>query len=162
MFKRGAKKNPAPVPDAGESTRFNSTQMDDGSVRNEIIQVVWKDILKSRGIPLDLVACEIDAHQVNAGDGEVQIRLVVMRWSEKVLRYSFALQQELLVGIDDFEPGVDHSHYVFFWTYSKDCGCPHLSIPAQVMWDVRAKPAASAEASSVVDARGNIRLPMDS
>ena len=133
------KRNPIqpqnPTLETSISTRLNSTQQV-GGVQDDVIGVVLKDLLRMHGVPANWLTFEVNYLARGPGLAEVQIQLLIMRWSEQLLRYSAALQDQLLTGLDRFEPHVDHSKYVVVWRFSKECDLPFSAIPAQVKWHV--------------------------
>ena len=82
-----------------------------------------------------------------------------MKWNEQLLRYAPALQQELLIGLDRFDPSVDHSKYIVSWRFSPDCGCPFTRMPDQKSWFQGAVPQANEELVPVLDRRHTRRPP---
>jgi hypothetical protein len=78
----------------------------------------------------------------------------VMKWNESLMRYALALQQQLLSGLDRFDPSVDHSKYVISWRFAPDCGCPFSVMPNPKVWLQKAPPPQVAEeAPSILDRR---------
>jgi hypothetical protein len=135
FLKRSPTEPRNPTLEASMSTKLNSTQQV-GGVQEEVIGVVLKDLLRMHGVPANWLTFEINYLARGPGLAEVQIQLLIMRWSEQLLRYAAALQDQLLTGLDQFEPHVDHSHYVVVWRFSKDCDLPFSTIPVNVKWHV--------------------------
>lgn len=133
-----------------------STQSD---IRRELIRVVLKDTLRLHGIPFDLLACEIIIITRAPGDEQLHIQLVVMKWNKQLLRFACALQHQLLLGLDRFDPSVDHSKYVFSWRFSPDCGCPFIFMPDPKSWLPNVTPQVEEAAVSVLDRRRSRRPP---
>jgi hypothetical protein len=125
-----------------------------------LIRVVLKDTLRLHGIPFDWLACEVIIAQ-GLNEEELRIQLVVMKWKEQLLRYAPALQQQLLLGLDRFDPSVDHSKYILSWRFSPDCGCPFTRLPAPNFWRKDTVAQAQEEPASVLDRR-HIRRPANS
>lgn len=112
---------------------LNSTQQQ-GNLRRELIRVVLKDTLRLQGIPLAWLACEVIIIARAPGEDELHIQLIILKWNERLLRYAPALQQQLLLGMDRFDPAVDHSKYIVSWRFSTDCTCPFTKMPDPVDW----------------------------
>ena len=131
-------------------------------IKRELIRVVLKDTLRQHGIPLDWLACEIIIIRRGPVAEELHIQLVVMKWNETLMRYAMALQQQLLGGLDRFDPTVDHSKYVVSWRFAPDCGCPFTVMPSPKVWLQKAPPPAvpAEEAPSILDRR-KTRRPKD-
>jgi hypothetical protein len=133
------------------SSAPNSTQQRN-NLRRELIRVVLKDTLRLHGIPFDWLACEVIIAQ-GLNEEELRIQLVVLKWKEQLLRYAPALQQQLLLGLDRFDPSVDHSKYIISWRFSPDCGCPFTRLPAPNFWRKNTVAQVQEESVSVLDRR---------
>ncbi|MHB8950669.1 MAG: hypothetical protein ACYC4S_16665 [Rhodoferax sp.] len=143
----------APVSDVSDS----SSQHND--VRRELIRVVLKDTLRLHGVPFGLLACEVIIVARAPGEDELHIQLVMMKWNEQLLRYASALQQQLRLGLDHFDPSIDHSKYIFSWRLSPDCGCPFPSMPDSKSWRQNTTQQVEEAPVSVLDRRHTRRLP---
>jgi hypothetical protein len=155
MFDFLRKKSPKTEPPpsvAPVSSTANSSQ-EHNNVRRELIRVVLKDTLRLHGIPFGWLACEVISIARAPGDEDLHIQLVIVKWNEKLLRYAPTLQQQLLLGLDRFDPSVDHSKYIVSWRFSPDCGCPFVTMPDPKVWLQGALPAANEEPVSVLDRR---------
>ncbi|MDO8262069.1 MAG: hypothetical protein Q7T21_02480 [Gallionella sp.] len=128
-------------------------------VRRELIRVVLKDTLRHHGIPFGWLACEVIIIARTPGEEELNIQLVVMKWNELLLRYAPALQQQLLLGLDRFDPLVDHSKYIVSWRFSPDCGCPFAVMPEKSAWLQSVSPQAEEEPLPILDRRHKRRPP---
>jgi hypothetical protein len=144
----------APSSVAGSSTLQRS------NIRRELIRVVLKDTLRLHGIPFDWLACEVIIIPIAHGEEELRIQIVVLKWKEHLLRYAPALQQQLLLGLDRFDPSVDHSKYIVSWRFSPDCGYPFSRMPDPKFWLKSTAPPAFEEPESVLDRRHTRRLPV--
>ena len=121
--------------DEVEPTQFYSTQRQNQSTE-DLAKLVLSEVMRKNGIPRDWLFVESFEVEHRPGLKETHLQLVIERWSEPLLRYSTALQKQLLAGLDHFEPGVAHSKYVFSWRFSKDCAVPYASIPEGISWHV--------------------------
>ncbi|MBA3059251.1 MAG: hypothetical protein KJ614_02860 [Gammaproteobacteria bacterium] len=128
-------------------------------VRRELIRVVLKDTLRLHGVPFGLLACEVIIVARAPGEEELHIQLVMMKWNEQLLRYASALQQQLRLGLDRFDPSIDHSRYIFSWRLSPDCGCPFPFMPDPKSWRQSAMPQVEQAPVSVLDRRHTRRVP---
>lgn len=129
------------------------------NIKRELIRVVLKDTLRQQGIPYDWLACEIIIIPRGPNDEELHIQLVVMKWNELLMRYATALQQQLLHGLDRFDPAVDHSTYLISWRFAPDCGCPFTVMPPPMFWAHTETPAAVEAAPDLLDRRHERRPP---
>lgn len=128
--------------------------------RQELVRVVLKDILRRRGIPHDWLSCEVLAVSRDTHHDELHIQLMLLKWSELFLRYAFALEHQLRLGLDRFEPSVDHSGYIISWRFASDSGCPFTVMPPPMIWEHDAAPAEAPVAPpSVLDRRKSVRPP---
>jgi hypothetical protein len=127
------------------------------NIKRELIRVVLKDTLRQQAIPYDWLACEIIIIPRGPDDEELHIQLVVMKWNELLMRYAMALQQQLLRGLDRFDPSVDHSKYIISWRFAPECGCPFTVMPPPLLWSHTEPPAPADEAPSVLDRRHEVR-----
>ena len=103
-------------------------------MQRDLIRVVLKDTLTLHGIPLGWLGCDAFNIVRSNGEDELHIQLIVLRWSEKLFRYGPALQQQLLLGLDRFDPSADYSRYVVSWRISATCGNPFIQMPDPKYW----------------------------
>ncbi len=127
-------------------------------VRRELFRVVLKDTLRLHGVPFGLLACEVIIVARAPGKDELHIQLVMMKWNEQLLRYASALQQQLRLGLDRFDPSIDHSRYIFSWRLSPDSGCPFPFMPDPKSWRQSATAQVEPAPISALDRRHTRRL----
>ena len=143
---------PAPAP-APSTTGPHSTRPHT-DIQRELIRVVLKDTLRRNGIPFEWLSCEVVTITHGPNSEELHIQLMLMQWHELFLRYAPALEQQLLRGLDRFDPAVDHSKYTISWRFSPECGCPFRVMPPAVVWSHSEQPeSAEDEQPSVLDRR---------
>lgn len=131
-------------------------------VRRDLIRVVLKETLRLHGIPVGWIGCEVIIVARAPREEQLHIQLVLIRWDEQLLRYAAALQQQLLLGLDRFDPSVDHSKYIFSWRFAPDCGCPFPLMPDPTSWRQNALPQVEEAPVSVLDRRRSRRPPKPS
>ncbi|WP_296446865.1 hypothetical protein [Rhodoferax sp. UBA5149] len=158
-FLKSKRKKTEPPPSVAPVSVTPTGAQQHNNVRRELIRVVLKDTLRLHGIPLDWIACEVISITRPPSEEELHIQLVVMKWNEQLLRYASALQHQLLLGLDRFDPTVDHSKYVVSWRFSPDCGCPFPHLPEPKFWRKSALPQADEEPVSILDRRHSRRPP---
>jgi hypothetical protein len=112
---------------------FESTQHD-GLNTLELSHLVLLDMVRRNGIPKDWLQVECVNVTCRPGLKQTHLQLVMQRWSDRLLHYNAALQQQFLAGLDYFEPGVDHSNYVISWRFSNSCVMPMAQIPEGLAW----------------------------
>ena len=140
IFGFGRAKNGAqqgkPLHEPSTTTRQHS------DIQRELVRVVLKETLTAHGIPGNWLTCEVTALTGRARGDDILVRLIVLTWHEPLLKFLPALQQQLIQGLDRFEPSIDHSKYVVSWQFAPDCGCPHRQMPDAKTWGLDSKPAA--------------------
>src|SRR5450830_1392619 len=156
--KRPANDNQASIaPDSALPNTASQNQ----TIRRELIRVVLKDTLRLHGIPFGWLACEVIVITRSASEEHLHIQLVVIKWSEQLLRFAPALQQQLLLGLDRFEPAIAHSSYIVSWRFSPECDCPFTNMPDPNAWLGNTKIQATEEPMSVLDRRKTKRPPQN-
>ena len=103
-------------------------------VQRELVRVVLKDTLRKKGIPAGWIGCEVTGISHRNMDDELFVHLIVMQGNEALLLHAPALQQDLMQGLDRFEPNVDHSNDVVSWLFSPDCGFKRATLPPPTFW----------------------------
>ena len=104
------------------------------NVQKELVRVVLKDTLRMHGIPAGWIGCEVSVSPDKSGGEDLFVQLIITKWNEALLRFAPALQQQLVLGLDRFDPAVDHSGYVVCWRFAADCECPFTQMPAPQFW----------------------------
>jgi hypothetical protein len=110
-----------------------STQQHTATHR-ELVRVVLRDTLRLNGIPTDWVGCEILTRSRRGDEGALLIQLLIHHWHEGLLRYAPLLQQQLLQGLQRFDPASDHSRHTVSWKFSPACRAPHNEMPPPSFW----------------------------
>jgi hypothetical protein len=95
--------------------------------------VVLRDTLRMNGIPLDWIGIESTPHSDDEDDG-LRIQLVIKRWHEGLLAHAPLIQQQLLQGMQRFDPASDHSEHVVVWRIAADSGFSKTTMPAADYW----------------------------
>jgi hypothetical protein len=129
------------------------------NIKRELVRVVLKDTLRFNGIPSGWLACEVSTVTRSPGKEELHIELIVMQWNEQLLRYAPVLQKQLLLGLDRFDPSVDHSRSIVSWRFAPDCGCPYARMPDPKSWRQVAVSPVQDEPVPVLDRRHTRRPP---
>lgn len=116
-----------------QSTVFESTRQDAGNTE-ALIQTVWRDLIRLHSIPASALSCDVVPGPQRSQGTSVWVQLTVLQWSETLSHHMVALQNLLRTGLDQYEPGVDHSHIKVVWLFAKQCGCPYTEIASPVDW----------------------------
>jgi hypothetical protein len=103
-----------------------------------VAQLVLSDTVRRNGIPTDWLHVECHEVAIRPGLSKTHVHLVMQRWSDQLLHYCAAVQQQFVAGLDNFEPDVDHSEFVISWRFASDCVMPSALIPEGVAWHVAA------------------------
>ena len=123
--------------EAQPSTQFHST-LSDSLNTLDLARLVLSDTMQRNRIPKDWLRVECFDVVHRPGLKETHLQLVVQRWSEQLVHYSAAIQQQLVSGLVHFDPKSDPSGYIFSWRYDADCALPSALIPEGVAWHVSA------------------------
>ncbi len=143
------RQQPAPARSERSTAESAPTTRQHTDIQRELVRVVLKDTLRNFGIPAAWLGCDVTALSGRARGQDLLVRLVVQKWDERLLPFLPALQKMLVVGLDRFEPSIDHSGYVISWQFAPDCGCPHQNVPGASFW---ADPAPAAAPAAVAQA----------
>ena len=137
FFKKASVANTeSPAGDAA-STHFHSTQREGLQVL-ELANLVLSDTVSRNGVPKGWLRVERLDLDPQLESQEIHLQLVMLRWSEQLLRYIAALQQQFLVGLDHFHPEGERSKFVVSWRFDEGCAMPSALIPEGVAWYVSA------------------------
>lgn len=99
----------------------------------DLSRVVLRDILRMNGIPLDWMTCESSPR--NKGDDDhLIIQLLVKRWHDGLMLYAPLIQEQLLQGMQRFDPSSDHTGHLVVWQFASDCGFDKNIMPAPDYW----------------------------
>jgi hypothetical protein len=126
-------------------------------IQRELVRVVLKDTLRQHGVPAGWVGCDVLVAPKRVSDEDVVVHLVILKWNETLLRYAPALERQLLLDLDRFDPTVDHSRYLVSWRFAPDCGCPNMEMPDAAFWLKAAHPVAPPEPVAILDRRRSKR-----
>ncbi len=143
---------PESAPAARAASDQGATTRQHTDIQRELVRVVLNDTLRMHGVPGGWMGCEVTALSGRARGEDLLVRLVILKWNESLLKYLPVLQQQLIVGLDRFEPSIDHSKYVVSWQFAPDCGCPHTQMPDAKTWGLTGAPAG---APSIVNWQAN-------
>ena len=152
FLKNRRSKVSTPVVPAGASgTPLNTPQHH--NIKRELIRVVLKDTLQRHGIPLSWLDCDATLIARPPAPEALHIELVILKWNEQLLRYAPALQRQLLLSLDRFDPSVDHSGCHVSWRFSLDCGDPFVQMPPPSSWHDVVPPPAGQDQIPILDRR---------
>jgi hypothetical protein len=123
----------AQQPTANRTTKFHSTLQDSGNTE-ALAQTVWRDLERLYKLPAGAIVCEVIPTLRHRMGSRVWVQLTVMHWSAPLALHMFALQNLFRIGLDGYEPDVDHSNITVIWQLDQYCGCPHTGVPDETDW----------------------------
>lgn len=120
--------------DPSRSEEGVSTTPEPAVSSRELIRVVLRDTLRRNGIPADWIGSQIASRVQTGQPATHQIQLVILKWHEALLRFAPLLEQQLLQGLQQFEPQAGPGSHTVVWSFAPNCGCPYTSLPAPTYW----------------------------
>jgi hypothetical protein len=147
MFSKRETAPQSPLFDSFASAETTPIEQEEGSAQREMVLGAFQDLIRNTGMPSQMLDCSV--HSSMAKDGQIQmhVHLTVKKWSEHLLRHSFAFEKALVQRLDRDEPQVDHSQYEWLWKFDPACGCPCPDLPSDGGWTQKSlfKPNAHTE-----------------
>jgi hypothetical protein len=165
VFERllGLKNKSANNPDSGlkpaartpaTTTRDSQHSIEDNSdngTRRQLVQMLLRDCLRRHGIAADWVECQMLVVNSRSRGPGMYVRLVLRHWDARLMTYAFALQNELLAAITQFEPQSSTWLHGISWEFKVGDSCPYPDMPDPAIWRAPARatsPAALAAAAA--------------
>ena len=109
------------------------------STRRELLRVRTRNTLRLSGIPESWIEPQV-LLEPEGGRTFLHLRLVVRRWDERLLRYAFALQTQLMREIERIDPQASQWLLSIVWQFPHDLPCAYPELPQPSVW-VEAQPA---------------------
>jgi hypothetical protein len=103
-------------------------------LENELVRLALKQVMKKQGIPSNWLATDGVRLHTKGGVERRCIHLQIKQWNEKLLHYAPALQKKILSTMDLFDPKIDHSAYMFAWSFAENIDYPISELPNIVIW----------------------------
>ena len=154
--------SPANADKAGRSARDNPLTIEDGSdnaTRRQLVQVLLRDVMRRHGIPPQWVDCQMQLVSSRSRGPGMYVRLVVRHWDDRLMRYAFAFQNELMTDIGRFEPQASTWLHGMSWQLEVADSCPYPTLPDKAFWQAVAKPALRTGASPPAAAAAAMAAP---
>jgi hypothetical protein len=131
-------RNPASTsPSADSPSTLGVSSLSQNPINyRDLVRMVLRDTLRLNGIPIDWVGCEVISRPHSGQVQTFQINLIVYTWHEGLLRYAPLLRQQVLQGLQHFDPANNHSSHVMAWVFAPTCGFPHTRMPGPAYWRV--------------------------
>ncbi len=118
------------------------------STRRELLRIRTRNTLRLSGIPENWIEPQV-LLEPEGGRTFLHLRLVVRQWDERLLRYAFALQTQLMAEIERIDPQARQWLLSIVWQYPQDLPCPYPDLPQPSAWlDARPTPAEPDELQS--------------
>lgn len=133
---------PPVAPNSKPSFEPSAHSRQHSGVQRELVGMVLKDTMRLHGVPSQWLGCEVNRITRYGSQESFVVRVVIHKWNTTLLRYLPALENQLRLGLDRYEPGVDHSGFIITWEFSADCGCPHHAMPSPAIWASEVSPPA--------------------
>lgn len=104
MSKKSSTSGPAPTTPQPPATALAAARPQRGAIRRELLRIVLRDTLQSSGIPAAWVGAEALAVAGDAGQGSVQVHLLLRHWEPRVLIHAHALQESFRQNVLALDP----------------------------------------------------------
>lgn len=145
----------------GPLSRSASVTAEEGSdqaARRQLVQVLLRDVLRRHGIPLHWIECQVLMVASSTRGPGMYARLVIKHWDDRLMTYTFALQNALRAGLASFEPQSTEWLHGISWQLDVEDSCPHKKLPEKSFWqgeaastETQSKPAASAHEKEALE-----------
>ena len=140
---------PKTATDDGRALHASIKDNSDNGIRRQLVQVMLRDCLRRHGIPARWIGCQMMiAESPGRGPG-LYIRLVLRHWDERLLRYAFAFETELLDAITQFEPQASTWLHGISWELDLRSSCPYPEMPESASWALPRPPVPDAQENSL-------------
>lgn len=140
-------KNPFASAGNSRSARVNSSppnsvlpqqsMLNDGSetaTRGQLVQIMMRDLMRKNGIPPGWIQCQIQVISSRSKGPGIYVRLIVMQWDERLMKYAFAFQKALQTEIVQFEPQATTWLRGIAWQLEVAGSCPLTELPGKHFW----------------------------
>ncbi|MES2242201.1 MAG: hypothetical protein V4639_04955 [Pseudomonadota bacterium] len=137
------------------TTRDSQHSIEDNSdngTRRQLVQMLLRDCLRRHGIAADWVECQMMVVNSRSRGPGMYVRLVLRHWDARLMTYAFALQNELLAAISQFEPQSSTWLHGISWEFKVGDSCPYPDMPDPAIWGAPARAAAPAALAAAVPA----------
>lgn len=130
--------------------------------RRDLVRVSLRDMCRAHGVPAAWIECEALAIHSRTGEMRMFVRLKVLHWDERLLKYALAFQRHLRSEVVRLDPRAADWLMGIGWELVSEVNCPYLTMPRPATWMAAAPvaavaPAASAPPVDVLDRRSRPR-----
>jgi hypothetical protein len=147
MFNFFKLKRPVVVAPSIRDINSDITTHDAYAMKRDVISFALEDTLRSSGIPLDWIDCEVIDTSDNEGTRKTCIILVMKSWNENLLKQGLLIQKKILNQIDWIEPSLDYTKFDFSWRYGIECQSPYPELPPPPFWTMNDKSQSQSQES---------------
>jgi hypothetical protein len=105
-----------------------------GEVQREMVRSAFQDLIRHTGVSAQSLECEVHSGSFSGATESLRVHLIVKKWSDHLMRHSFAFEKALVQMLDRYEPQVDHSHYEWLWKFDSACDYPYPGMPSAGEW----------------------------
>jgi hypothetical protein len=102
--------------------------------QREMVRSVLKHLVQAHGVPKGYVASEVMSVARRGKKEDLVVELIVLKWSDTLMRCAQAFERELLLRLDRIDPGTNHSKFLIHWSFASDCGSPLSKMPPPEAW----------------------------
>jgi hypothetical protein len=121
------------------------------------VQLALRETLKQHGVPRGLIRGELLRVTDKDGRQASLICLVIMKWSQNLLRCGYAFERQLLKKLAEYEPGSTQSRFSVAWRYDENCQCPCVEMPSGSFWQSDEEARQTPQKTDLFDRRGSVR-----
>jgi hypothetical protein len=130
-----------------QDSRLSIQDTSENGLRQQLVMVTMNDLLRRSGIAPAWVSCHVQVVNSKSRGTGLYVRLVLKHWDERLMKYSFAFQKQLLTDIVRFEPKAAGWLHGITWQLEVASTCPDTVLPQKSFW-VDVPPAPAREAVS--------------
>ena len=115
----------------------NPVSIQEGSenaLRRQLVQMVLHDMLRKHGIVESWLDCQVVAVFSRSRGHGVFARLVVTHWDDRLMKYAFAFQTDLIASLRRFEPQAENWLHGISWQLEVKDSCPYTIMPEPSFW----------------------------
>jgi hypothetical protein len=108
----------------------------ENGARRRLVQILFNNLLRKKGISPTWIECRtslVFSRSSNRHDG-LHVMLILRQWDDLIVKYSFALQAELVADIERFEPLIFSWLHGISWQLDVQETCPHAVMPDTTFW----------------------------
>jgi len=111
--------------------------------RRELVRVALRDMCRAHGVPAAWIECEALAIHSRNGESRMFVRLKVLHWDERLMKYALAFQRHLRSEVVRLDPRAADWLMGIGWDLVSEANCPYLTMPRPATW-MAASPVANA------------------